>query len=75
MAVEKLSLSFEPTLAERARQAAEATGQSLSAFIADAVAYRLKLEEARRLIRDWEVEHGPITDSELSRVRSRWHQD
>jgi hypothetical protein len=70
--VEKVSLSFEPALAERARRAAEARGQSLSAFVAGAVEHRLKLEEGRRLLQDWEVEHGPITEGELHRVRSRW---
>jgi len=70
--VEKVSLSFEPALAERARQAAEARGQSLSAFVAGAVEHRLKLEEGRRLLQAWETEQGPITDGELRRVRSRW---
>ena len=67
-----MSLSFEPALAERARQAAEARGQSLSAFVAGAVEHRLKLEEGRRLLQAWETEQGPITDGELRRVRSRW---
>ncbi len=72
MTVEKVSLSFEPMLAERARQAAEARGQSLSAFVAGAVEHRLKLEEARRLLQAWEAEQGPITEGELRRVRSKW---
>jgi len=70
--VEKVSLSFEPALAERARQAAEARGQSLSAFVAGALEHRLKLEEARKLLQDWESEQGPITEGELDRVRSKW---
>jgi hypothetical protein len=57
--VEKVSLSFEPALAERARRAAEATGQSLSAFVAGAVEHRLKLEEGRRLLKDWRPSTGP----------------
>jgi len=70
--VQKVSLSFDPALAERARQAAEARGQSLSSFVAGAVAYRLKLEEGRRLLQAWEAERGPITEGELRRVRSKW---
>jgi hypothetical protein len=70
--VAKLSLSFEPALAERARQAAEATGQSLSSFVAGAVEHRLKLEEGRKLLKEWETEQGPITEKELDRVRSKW---
>lgn len=70
--VEKLSLSFEPGLAERVREAAVVPGRSLSAFVAEAVEYHLKIEEARRVLQDWETEHGPITEKELARVRSRW---
>jgi hypothetical protein len=72
VAVEKLSLSFEPELAQRTREAAEAAGRSLSAFVAEAVEYRLKLEAVRTLLEEWEAEHGPISDKELARVRSRW---
>ena len=72
MTVQKLSLSFEPALAERARDAAEARGLHLSAFVAEAVEYRLKLEEAGRLVSGWEAENGPITPEELERVRHRW---
>lgn len=72
MPVEKLSLSFEPELARRTREAAEATGRSLSAFVAEAVEYRLKLEAARRLLEEWEAEHGAISEQERARVRSRW---
>ncbi len=72
MTVEKVSLSFEPALAERAREAAEGRGQSLSAFVAGAVEHRLKQEEARRLLQDWETEQGPITEGELRGVRSKW---
>jgi hypothetical protein len=70
--VQKLSLSFDPELAQRTREAAEATGRSLSAFVAEAVAYRLKLEAGRRLLEQWEAEHGAISDKERARVRSRW---
>jgi hypothetical protein len=70
--VAKLSLSFEPALAQRARQAAEARGQSLSSFVAGAVEHRLKLEEGRKLLEEWEAEQGPITEKELDRVRSTW---
>jgi predicted transcriptional regulator len=72
VAVEKLSVSVEPELARRMRAAAEATGQSVSAFVAQAVEDRLKLEAGRRLLAEWEAEHGAITEEELERVRSRW---
>ena len=72
MAVEKLSLSFEPELAQRTREAAEASGRSVSAFVAAAVEQQLKLDAGRQLLEEWEEAHGPITNRELERVRERW---
>jgi predicted transcriptional regulator len=72
VAVKKLSLSFEPELAQRTREAAAASGRSVSAFVADAVEHQLKLDAGRRLLEEWEAEHGPISDQELERVRQRW---
>lgn len=72
MGVEKVSLSFEPELALQMRELAESEGKSLSAFVADAVQHKLKLQLARELIRDWEAEHGEITEVELRAARTRW---
>ncbi len=72
MAVDKLSLSFESSLAKRIRRAAKSSGQSVSAFVADAVGHRLRLEAAKRLIGEWEAEHGEISERELAGVRKRW---
>ena len=72
MAVEKLSVSVEPALARRMRAAANASGQSISAFVTEAVEQRLKLEAARQLLEEWEAEQGEVTDLERERVRSRW---
>ena len=67
-----MSLSFEPELARRTREAAEAAGRTLSAFVAEAVEYRLKLEAARQLLEEWQAEQGPISEQERARARSRW---
>lgn len=72
MTVDKLSLSFESSLARRIRRAAKSSGQSVSAFVADAVEHRLKLEAARSLMGEWETEHGEISERELADVRKRW---
>lgn len=72
MAVQKLSVSVESALAQRMRAAADATGQSLSSFVAEAVEQRLRLEAARELLEEWESQHGAITDLEREQVRSRW---
>ena len=72
MAVEKLSVSLDQGLAERARALAEASGQSLSALVGEAVEHRLKLESARELLAAWEDEHGPVTGAERDPVRAKW---
>jgi len=72
MTVDKLSLSFESSLARRIRRAAKSSGQSVSAFVADAVEHRLKLEAAESLIGEWEAEHGEISEREMAAVRKRW---
>ena len=72
MAVEKLSISFEPELAHQLREEARSSGRSVSALVAEAVERNLRLARGRRLIAEWEAEHGPITEAELEEVRARW---
>ena len=72
MAVEKLSVSLQPDLAQQTRKAADASGRTVSAFVALAVEHQLKLETSRRLLEEWETQHGAITEQERQRVRSRW---
>ena len=64
MTVQKLSVSLQPDLVSRARQQAEAHGQSLSSFVGEAVERRLKLVAARHLLTEWESDHGPISPTE-----------
>ena len=72
MTVRRLSLSFESALADRSRQAAEESGHGLSALVAEAIEYRLRLEQGRQLVVAWEAEHGPISEQELRRVGAKW---
>ena len=51
------------------------TGRELATrlqFVAEAVEYSLKLEAARRLLEEWQAEHGAISEQERARARSRW---
>ena len=70
--VEKLSISVERDLAGQARAAAKSQGTSLSSYVAEAVARRLRLDEGRRLLAEWQAEHGPITAGERQAARRAW---
>jgi len=65
MPAEKFSASMEDALLADARADAEAEGLTFSSWLADATADRLRLKELRKLVSDWEVEHGAITTAEL----------
>lgn len=64
MAVEKLSISMDPELAARAREYASSRGESLSAWIARAVARENRLQAGRQGVRAYEAELGEITAEE-----------
>ncbi|HKI86684.1 MAG TPA: hypothetical protein VKA53_08050 [Thermoanaerobaculia bacterium] len=69
MAVEKFTISFPEELAERVRELAE---DNVSAWLADAAAAKLRSLAALKLIKDFEDEHGEITEAELEQVRKKW---
>jgi hypothetical protein len=66
--VEKMSVSFELELGEAIRTAARGTGQSVSAWLAEAARDRLRLEALGEAVRAWEDEHGALTEAELARA-------
>jgi len=66
VSAEKYSASMDDNLLAAARRAAHAQGQTLSGWLADAAADRLRLKALRKLVDDWELEHGVITDAELA---------
>jgi hypothetical protein len=53
-----------PELARAVEEAARAEGKTFSAWVAETVAKRLKLEEARKVIAEWEAENGAFTPEE-----------
>lgn len=61
----KRSISLPPKLADAIDRAADAEGTSFSAWLADVAAHRLRLEDGRRAVAEWEVEHGALTEAEL----------
>jgi hypothetical protein len=68
---DKRSISMPPELARAVEEAARAEGTTFSAWLAETAARRLKLEEARRVIAEWEAENGAFTPEELAEGRAR----
>lgn len=68
---QKRSISLPPDLADAIEQAAAAEGTTVSAWLADTAAHRLRLESGRRGIAEWERQHGPLTADELAQGLAR----
>lgn len=60
-----------PELARAVEEAARAEGKTFSAWVAETVAKRLKLDEARKVIAEWEAENGAFTPEERARGDAR----
>ncbi|MDA8392315.1 MAG: hypothetical protein M0Z87_05840 [Actinomycetota bacterium] len=71
MAAEKYSASMDDVLLAHARTDAEAEGLTLSSWLADAAADRLRLKALHRLVDDWEAEHGAISAAELDALEAK----
>jgi hypothetical protein len=71
MAAEKYSASMDDVLLREARADAEATGLTLSAWLADAAADRLRLKALHHLVDEWEAEHGAISVAELDALEDK----
>ncbi len=65
MNVDRLSITLEPHLGAVVRKAAKRAGMSVSAWIADATAARIRNEALRQALSAWDAEDGPLTDGEL----------
>ncbi len=68
---QKRSISLPPDLADDIERAAESEGQTVSKWIAQTAAHRLKLDAGRRAIAAWELEHGQLTATELAEGLAR----
>jgi len=65
MNVDRLSITLDPGLGAAVRKAAKRAGMSVSAWIADATAGRIRNEALRHALNAWDAEDGPLTDGEL----------
>jgi len=73
MAVRKLAVSLEESLADAVTNAAEKdTDGNVSAWLAEAARERLRLQAARQALEAFEAEDGPITAEEREWARKQW---
>jgi hypothetical protein len=66
MAVRKLSVAIDEDVAAAAATSAERRGLSLSAWLNDAAARALAIEDGLAAVAEWEAEHGPLAKEELA---------
>ena len=66
MAVKKLSVALDESVAESAASAAAASGLSLSAWLNDAAERAIRIEEGLAAVREWELEHGELSPEALA---------
>ena len=66
MNVDRLSITLEPKLGAAARKAAKKANVSLSTWIAEAAAHRLRNDALGEALDEWEAEDGPFTADELA---------
>jgi len=69
MRFEKLSITMDPELTDRAKDLAEQEGKSLSAWISELVADAVRREGMRQWLEEWQDEHGRFTEEEMRQSR------
>lgn len=70
MAVTKISISLDAETAQAARRLAAEEGVSLSAWIGDAAASAARIADGLAAVREFEAEHGALTDDERAAARA-----
>lgn len=71
MAVDRFSLTLDPDLGAAVRAAAASSGMSVSAWLSEAAADRLRNELLAAALDRWEEEHGPFTQAELDAAAAK----
>jgi hypothetical protein len=69
--VDRFSVTMPPELGEGVRQAAARQGTSVSTWLTEAAADKLRNELLGAALDQWEVEDGPFTSVELDEAASR----
>ena len=68
---QKRSISLPSDLADAIDQAAAAEGTTVSAWLAETAAHRLRLDAGRQGIAEWERHNGALTPQERSEGLAR----
>ena len=68
---QKRSISLPPDLADAIDQAATAEGTTVSAWIAETAAHRLRIDAGRKGVAEWERQHGALTPDEIAEGLAR----
>jgi len=68
---QKRSISLPAELADAIERAASSEGTTVSGWLADTAAHRLRMDAGRRAIAEWEADNGPLTTEELAEGRAR----
>ncbi len=63
---QKRSISLPSDLADAIDVAATAEGTTVSAWIAETAAHRLRLDAGRQGVAEWERQHGTLTAEEVA---------
>ena len=71
MAVRKLSIALDPEVAKLAEASARRQGTSVSSWVNEALAARLRIEEGLAAVAEWEAENGPFTEAERAEADRR----
>jgi hypothetical protein len=71
VAVRKISISLDEDLHADVAREAEAEGLSVSAFLAALAEDRIALLGLRRLVDEYEAEHGAFTDEEKAEAQAK----
>ncbi|MGH8907243.1 MAG: YlcI/YnfO family protein [Egibacteraceae bacterium] len=64
----KIAVSVDPDVLAAISEEVKAEGTSISGFVNAACASEIRSRRLLRAIRQWEAEHGEITDEELQRA-------
>jgi hypothetical protein len=70
MNVDKMSISIAADLGEEVRAAAERAGVSVSSWVAEAAAARLRRQALGEFLAEWQAEHGEISADEVAHARA-----
>ena len=61
---------MDPNLGDEVRAAAQHSGKSLSSWMAEAAAAKLRSAALSKFLDGWEDQHGPLTPEELGKAEA-----